>query len=98
MELKDMLPTGPNLPVEQDIMHLARLGELAAIQQLIDDGNDVNYTDEEGITPLHVSKCLCHGVETLLVENVLMVYVSTVLVGSDQQSLRGLQISDRSWS
>ena len=56
MELKDMLPTGPNPPVEQDIMHLARLGELAAIQQLINDGNDVNFTDEEGITPLHVNK------------------------------------------
>jgi hypothetical protein len=55
VELKDMLPAAPALPVEQDIMQLARMGELGAIQRLIDEGEyGVNFMDEEGITPLHV--------------------------------------------
>ncbi|KAH0566140.1 palmitoyltransferase akr1 [Trichoglossum hirsutum] len=54
VELKDMLPTAPTLPVEEDIMQLARMGELIAIQKLIDGGKfRVDFTDEEGITPLH---------------------------------------------
>ena len=45
----------PNLPVEKDIMQLARLGEVAAIQKLFDQGEyDASYKDEEDITPLHV--------------------------------------------
>ena len=49
---KDAAPT---LPVERDIMQLARLGEIAAIQKLFDNGDyDATYRDEENITPLHV--------------------------------------------
>jgi hypothetical protein len=41
--------------VEEDIMQLARLGEIGAIQKLFDSGKfDATYTDEQGITPLHV--------------------------------------------
>jgi hypothetical protein len=55
VELKDMLPAAPALPVEEDIMQLARMGELGAIQRLIDEDHyTVNFMDEEGITPLHV--------------------------------------------
>lgn len=55
VELKDMLPTTPTLSIEEDIMQLARMGELSAIQKLIDGGKfGVDFTDEEGITPLHV--------------------------------------------
>ncbi|KAI9773558.1 MAG: palmitoyltransferase akr1 [Geoglossum simile] len=54
VELKDILPAAPALPVEQDIMQLARMGELGAIQRLIDSGDcTVDFMDEEGITPLH---------------------------------------------
>ncbi|PGH17999.1 hypothetical protein AJ80_04620 [Polytolypa hystricis UAMH7299] len=42
------------LPIEEDIMQLARLGEIGAIQKLFDSGKfDAKYQDEEGITPLH---------------------------------------------
>lgn len=48
------------LPVEEDIMQLARLGEIGAIQKLFDKGKfDARYKDEQGITPLHV----CTGLE-----------------------------------
>lgn len=54
-ELDDMADKKPNLPVEEDIMQLARLGEIKAIQKLFDSGKfDATYTDEQGITPLHV--------------------------------------------
>jgi hypothetical protein len=43
------------LPVEEDIMQLARLGEIGAIQKLFDSGKfDATFKDEQGITPLHV--------------------------------------------
>jgi palmitoyltransferase ZDHHC13/17 len=40
---------------DEDIMQLARLGDVAAIQKLFDSGKfDGQYCDAEGITPLHV--------------------------------------------
>lgn len=54
-ELENMADKKPSLPVEEDIMQLARLGEIAAIQKLFDGGKfDATYKDEQGITPLHV--------------------------------------------
>jgi hypothetical protein len=54
-ELEEMADKKPNLPVEEDIMQLARLGEIGAIQKLFDGGkSDATYKDEQGITPLHV--------------------------------------------
>jgi hypothetical protein len=54
-ELEEMADKKPNLPVEEDIMQLARLGEIGAIQKLFDSGKfDATYKDEQGITPLHV--------------------------------------------
>lgn len=54
-ELDDMADKKPSLPVEEDIMQLARLGEIGAIQKLFDSGKfDATYTDDQGITPLHV--------------------------------------------
>ena len=56
VELKSMSSQQAGLPVEEDIMQLARLGEIAAIQKLFDRGKfDANYKDDQGITPLHVS-------------------------------------------
>jgi hypothetical protein len=55
VELDDMASAKPSLPIEEDIMQLARLGEIGAIQKLFDSGKfDANYADEQGITPLHV--------------------------------------------
>jgi hypothetical protein len=54
VELQEM-ESKPSLPVEEDIMQLARLGEIGAIQKLFTSGKyDATYTDEQGITPLHV--------------------------------------------
>jgi hypothetical protein len=54
LELADMIAK-PLLPVEEDVMQLARLGEIGAIQKLFDAGKcDAIYTDDQGITPLHV--------------------------------------------
>jgi len=45
----------PALPIEEDLMQLARLGEIGAIQKLFDKGKySATYKDEEGITALHV--------------------------------------------
>ena len=53
VEMKDMANGGP--PPEEDIMQLARLGDIDAVKKLYDDGTfDVSYCDGEGITPLHV--------------------------------------------
>jgi hypothetical protein len=57
-ELDDMADKKSSLPIEEDLMQLARLGEIAAIQKLFDSGKfDATYKDEQGITPLHVGTC-----------------------------------------
>lgn len=64
-ELDDMASKEPSLPLEEDLMQLARLGEIGAIQKLFDSGKyDATYQDEQGITPLHVRilghlLCMC---------------------------------------
>ena len=43
---------------QDDIMQLARLGDIQAMEKLFETGGyDATYHDEEGITPLHV----CHA-------------------------------------
>jgi hypothetical protein len=55
VELQEMMSGKPRLPIEDDIMQLARLGEIKAIQSLFDSGKfAVTYKDDQGITPLHV--------------------------------------------
>lgn len=55
VELDNLEDKKPSIPLEEDIMQLARLGEIAAIQKLFDGGQfDATYKDEQGITPLHV--------------------------------------------
>ncbi|KAI9841048.1 MAG: palmitoyltransferase akr1 [Sclerophora amabilis] len=55
VELQTVLASSSShLPVEDDIMRYARLGEVGAIQKLLDQGKvDATYKDDEGITPLH---------------------------------------------
>lgn len=66
VELEDMGDKKPRLPIEGDIMQLARFGEIAALQKLFDGGKfDATYSDEQGITPLHWAAinnhfALCH--------------------------------------
>jgi hypothetical protein len=55
VELQEMVTGKPKLPIEEDLMQLARLGEIKAIQKLFDSGKfTATYADEQGITPLHV--------------------------------------------
>jgi len=45
----------PQLPIEEDLMALARLGELRSVQKLFDSGKyTAKSADEQGITALHV--------------------------------------------
>lgn len=51
------------IPLEEDLMQLARLGEIKAIQKLFDEGKyDANTADEQGITALHVCVGLYIGI------------------------------------
>ena len=44
------------IPLEDDIMQCARLGETGLIQKMFERGKyKPSYKDEEGISPLHVS-------------------------------------------
>jgi ankyrin repeat protein len=62
--------TRPPLAPENDVMHLARLGEIGAIQKLFENIKvDATYRDEQGITPLHWAAikghyALCHFLVT----------------------------------
>lgn len=53
----------PGLETAQnDIMQVARKGDIAAMEKLLDSGDfDATYSDEEGITPLHVGNLHCGG-------------------------------------
>ncbi|WPG99416.1 Hypothetical protein R9X50_00223000 [Acrodontium crateriforme] len=54
VEVSDLESSPPPLPVELDLMQLARLGELRSIQKLFDSGKyTARSTDEQGITALH---------------------------------------------
>jgi hypothetical protein len=55
VELEDMSLPGQDLSPENDIMQLARMGDIQGIEKLYDSGKyDALYCDAEGITPLHV--------------------------------------------
>ena len=56
VEMTNMLSSGPGAQLDEDIMQLARLGNIPAIQALFDAGKfHPTYCDAEGITPLHVN-------------------------------------------
>ena len=55
VELKWIPSTPPTIDPEEDIMQLARIGNLAGVQRLFESGRfDATYKDEQAITPLHV--------------------------------------------
>ncbi|KAI0480719.1 hypothetical protein GGR56DRAFT_627287 [Xylariaceae sp. FL0804] len=50
------LPGGEAVPPNPDIMQLARIGDIPAMERLLETSEyDATYTDGEGITPLHWS-------------------------------------------
>lgn len=57
VELDKMATHENKLPLHEDIMQLARLGEIGPIQTLFETGKfNAKYKDQEDITPLHVSQ------------------------------------------
>lgn len=79
------------LPLHEDIMQLARLGEVGPIQKLIEDGKfSAGYTDDEGISPLHV----CYQETVFRWTQGGKGLIFEPAVGSDQQSLCALQVLD----
>ena len=55
VELASMHKKDQEAPPEDDIMQLARLGDVQRMEKLFQDGKfDATYCDHEGITPLHV--------------------------------------------
>ena len=59
VELDDMGTVEDKLPLHEDIMQLARLGEIGPIQTLFETGKfNARYKDQENITPLHVSQVM----------------------------------------
>lgn len=55
VEMKNILSSGPDAQLDEDIMQLARLGNIPAIQKLFEaEKFHPTYCDAEGITPLHV--------------------------------------------
>ncbi|KAI9719329.1 MAG: palmitoyltransferase akr1 [Chrysothrix sp. TS-e1954] len=66
MEMDQRASHGSETPVEEDVLKLARFGEIGLIQKLFDAGKaDASHRDETGITPLHWAAikghyALCH--------------------------------------
>lgn len=55
VELSDFLSSGPETSRHEDVMQLARVGDIQGIKKLYSNGSfNSSYCDEEGITPLHV--------------------------------------------
>lgn len=54
MELDSAKESSDKLSLHEDIMQLARLGEIGPVQKLLSHGKyDIKFKDQEGITPLH---------------------------------------------
>ena len=60
VELSNVSSNGKkSAPDGADLMQYARAGNLGSMQELFESARfDATYKDEEGITPLHVSKLL----------------------------------------
>jgi hypothetical protein len=64
VEMKNMLSSGPDAQLDEDIMQLARLGNIPAIQKLFEaEKFHPTYCDTEGITPLHVCPPVWCGID-----------------------------------
>ena len=55
VELEEIIHQAQDFSPEDDIMQLARMGDVQGIEKLYESGKyDAQYCDAEGITPLHV--------------------------------------------
>ncbi|POS86080.1 hypothetical protein EPUL_001582 [Erysiphe pulchra] len=54
VELSDILSSGPETSQYEDVMQLARIGDIQGVKRLYSNGSfNSSYCDKEGITPLH---------------------------------------------
>lgn len=61
VEMKSLSPEASKNPIPpgEDVMQLARMGEVGAMRELFAAKKFTpNHRDEEGITPLHVRSCI----------------------------------------
>jgi hypothetical protein len=94
VELSDLEASPPQLPVEQDLMQLARLGELRGIQKLFDSGRyNAKSTDDQGITALHVRRKWA-GLELWMNDRL----IGNTIVGCYQWTPCSLPLSHPVWS
>lgn len=78
-ELADIRDNETKLPLLEDVMQLARLGEVGPIQKLFELGKvGADFHDKEGITPLHVRRSEMSSLFTG------RMYTDLVLVGRHQ--------------
>lgn len=83
VEMEDIIAQGPGA-IEDDIMQLARIGDVPAMEKLFEDGKfEATYCDEEGITPLHVC------ITGIWVHKYMLIYV----VGCNQQPVCDVPVS-----
>ena len=55
VELEEFIQEGQDSNPQDDLMQLARMGDVQGIEKLFESGKyDAQYCDGEGITPLHV--------------------------------------------
>lgn len=89
MEMGD-LPGGNAAAAQPDIMQLARVGDIGAMEKLFESSEyDATYTDDEGITPLHVCNRACLPSYETGIAN------PADLVGCHQQPVCHVQVPDR---
>jgi hypothetical protein len=89
---------GDGTAPELDIMQLARIGDVAAMEKLFELGDyDATYSDDEGITPLHVRCQFLIPFWGMHLEWVLSL-MRLPTVGRHQQSICHVQVSHRQWS
>lgn len=89
VELKNMRPDRSppkgSIPLGEDIMQIARIGEIGPMQRLFDEKKfTANYQDDEGITPLHVSANELFLLNLVGPLGPVLIASSGIIVGRDQ--------------
>lgn len=89
VEMEEILASGTPANPDEDIMQLARLGDVQGMEKLLDSGKfEGTYADAEGITPLHV--CAVLGSSFAFTDPFF-------LVGGYKQPICHVPVSPQSW-
>lgn len=89
VEMEEIISPGSPVNPDEDIMQLARLGDIQGIEKLFGSGKfDGTYADAEGITPLHVCVYSAEALGQLLI---------SLAVGCYQQPIRHVPVPLKGW-